>query len=186
MWPGAEPAELPADAVEVGRVVDAWGVKGGIKILPYSADPQALFSSKRWFLTPPHPPDARRTAVCLPVQQARSHSSCVVATSLEVVDRDTALALKGASVYVSRSSFPTPAEDEFYWVDLIGCQVFNRSALNLGRIHDLLSAGSQTVMVLQDEDSNPPRERLIPFVAAFVDAVDIGKRRVTVDWEADY
>ena len=42
----------PADAIEVGRVLGAWGVKGGIKVKPFSSDPQALFSSKRWFLEP--------------------------------------------------------------------------------------------------------------------------------------
>ena len=52
MLPGLEAAELPADAVEVGRILDAWGVKGWFRVLPYSADPQALFSSKRWYLQP--------------------------------------------------------------------------------------------------------------------------------------
>ena len=46
----AEPSALPADAVEVGRVLGAWGVKGGIKVKPFAADPQALFSTKRWYL----------------------------------------------------------------------------------------------------------------------------------------
>ena len=48
-----EPTELPADAVEVGRVLDAWGVKGWIKIMPYSASAEALFSARRWVLLPP-------------------------------------------------------------------------------------------------------------------------------------
>ena len=47
-----EPTELPTDAVEVGRVLDAWGVKGWIKIMPYSASPEALFSSRTWYLQP--------------------------------------------------------------------------------------------------------------------------------------
>ena len=42
-----EAAELPADAIEVGRILDAWGIKGWFKVLPYSASPEALFSSKR-------------------------------------------------------------------------------------------------------------------------------------------
>lgn len=42
----------PQDAVEVGRIVDAWGVKGGIKVQPFSSDPQALFCTKKWFLRP--------------------------------------------------------------------------------------------------------------------------------------
>jgi 16S rRNA processing protein RimM len=53
--PGSPPhdeATLPADAVEVARVLGAWGVKGGIKLKAFSADPQALFSSKRWFVEP--------------------------------------------------------------------------------------------------------------------------------------
>jgi 16S rRNA processing protein RimM len=36
--------------------------------------------------------------------------------------------LKGARIFVSRASFPTPDDDEFYWVDLIGLAVVNREA----------------------------------------------------------
>ena len=32
-------ATWPDDAIEVGRIVDAWGIKGGIKVLPFSFDP---------------------------------------------------------------------------------------------------------------------------------------------------
>ncbi|MBS0318726.1 MAG: ribosome maturation factor RimM, partial [Proteobacteria bacterium] len=49
MLPGLEPAELPADAIEVGRIDGAWGIKGWLRIEPYSADPEALFSCKRWY-----------------------------------------------------------------------------------------------------------------------------------------
>ena len=52
MLSGLEAAELPADAIEVGRIADAWGIKGWFKVLPYSASPEALFSSKRWYLLP--------------------------------------------------------------------------------------------------------------------------------------
>ena len=55
--------QQPADAVEVGRVLGAWGVQGGIKVKPFAADPQALFSTKRWFLEPPDRARARRRAV---------------------------------------------------------------------------------------------------------------------------
>ena len=55
MLPTLEIAELPADAVEVGRIVDAWGIKGWFKVLPHSAQPEALFSSKRWFIQPSGP-----------------------------------------------------------------------------------------------------------------------------------
>jgi 16S rRNA processing protein RimM len=182
-----EPAELPADAVEVGRILDAWGVKGWFKVLPHSADPQALFSSKRWYLQP-----SERGAqtfsgtVLLRVREAKDHSDSVVARADGVEDRAGAELLKGARVFVPRSSFPTAGADEYYWVDLLGLDVFNREGAHLGTVKDLLSTGPQTVLVVGYEEAGKSQERMIPFVAAYVDGVDLPARRISVDWQADY
>jgi 16S rRNA processing protein RimM len=50
----------------------------------------------------------------------------------------------------------------------------------------LLSTGPQTVLVLEYEEADKPAERMIPFVSAFVDAVDLAAKRITVDWQPDY
>ena len=191
MLPALETAELPADAIEVGRIADAWGIKGWFKVLPHSASPEALFSSKRWYLLPPDRPMKAAMpwtgALLLKIKEAKDHSDCVVATSLDIVDRNAAEALRGARVFVPRSSFPTARQDEYYWVDLIGLDVFNREGEAMGQVKELLSTGPQTVLVLSYTDSQAKEaERMIPFVAAFIDAVDLPGRRITVDWQADY
>ena len=38
----------------------------------------------------------------------------------------------------------------------------------------------------QEDGTNTPAERMIPFVAAYVDAVDIAGKCITVDWQPDY
>ena len=187
MLPGLETVELPADAVEVGRIADAWGIKGWFKVLTYSAAPEALFSSKRWYLQP-----AERGArsvggtLKLAIREAKEHSDTVVANAHEIDDRSAAEKLKGARIFIPRSSFPTAAEDEFYWVDLLGLDVVNREGVALGQVHDLLSTGPQTVLVLSSQVDGKPVERMIPFVSQFVDGVDLPSRRITVDWQADY
>ena len=186
-WP-LEAAELPADAVEVGRVQGAWGIQGWLRIQPYSASPEALFSSRRWFLLPPaqgaRPFEGSQR---LAVRQARAHGQAVVASAQGLTDRNVAEQLKGARVFVARSSFPTPAEGEYYWVDLLGLAVVNRQGVALGVVRDLLPTGPQTTLVLAFEDENgQPGERLIPFVSAYVDEVDLPARRIIVDWQADY
>lgn len=188
MMPGLELAELPADAVEVGRVQGAWGIKGWIKVLPYSASPEALFSSKRWFLLPSErgPKATFDGAVRLKISQAREHADSVVASVQDITDRDAAEALKGARIFVPRSSFPTPGKGEYYWVDLIGLQVVNREGVALGQVSDLMATGPQQVLVVGYEDAGKPCERLIPFVDAYVDNVDLEGRRITVDWQPDY
>ncbi|WP_246099635.1 ribosome maturation factor RimM [Methylibium rhizosphaerae] len=188
-----EQVAWPDDAVEVGRIVDAWGIKGGIKVLPFSSDPQALFSTRRWYLQPPagkpRPAGAPALPVRLRITQAKEHGDVVVATAQEVPDRNAAEALKGARVFVPRSSFPTAATDEFYWVDLIGLAVVNREGVALGTVADLLDTGAHSVLrvVRQTEGEKPEEEeRLIPFVAQYVDQVDIPGRRILVDWGLDY
>jgi 16S rRNA processing protein RimM len=184
---GLEPAELPADAIEVGRIADAWGIKGWFKVLPHSASPEALFSSKRWYLLPTE--RGAKTfsgAMLLRVREAKEHSDTVVAQAQDVDDRTAAEALKGARIFVPRSSFPTAATDEFYWVDLIGLSVVNREGVELGRVKELLSTGPQTVLVIEYVEADKPAERMIPFVSAYVDTVDLSAKRITVDWQPDY
>jgi len=180
-------AELPADAIEVGRIADAWGIKGWFKVLPHSASPEALFSSKRWFLQPSER-GAKTFAgtVLLKIIEAKEHSDSVVATAQEVADRNTAELLKGARIFVSRASFPTPEADEYYWVDLIGLDVVNREGVALGAVRELLHTGPQTVLVLAYEQEGKALERMIPFVSAYIDTVDLAGRRITADWQPDY
>lgn len=221
----------PEDAVEVGRVVDAWGVKGGIKVQPFSSDPQALFCTKKWFLRPGEPavgalarPSARTAAApgakpapvkaaaapagvprlkaprFLQVLQAREQGDIVVATAEGLDDRNAAEALKGSRVYVSRSAFPTPDEDEFYWIDLIGLDVFTREGQALGKVVDLIETGPNCVLrcvvdVPADTPADAPAdgeapaepvERLIPFVSAYIVSVSLADRRIVADWGLDY
>ena len=90
----AEPA-WPDDAVEVGRIGGAWGVKGWFKVQPFAADPQALFSSKRWFLREPDDarparPGAAALPALLKIVEAKEHGDGVVARAQEVADRERA------------------------------------------------------------------------------------------------
>lgn len=182
------PAEaLPADAVEVGRVLGAWGVKGGLKVLPFAADAQALFSTKRWYLAPAEPPRPGGLAhpVLLRIVQAREQGDGIVATAQDLDDRNLAESLKGARVFVPRASFPTPDEGEFYWVDLIGMAVLNRGQQTLGTVVGLIETGPHCVLRVQPA-ADDADEILIPFVDAYVDAVERTEHRIRVDWQTDY
>ena len=187
----ADATPTPADAVEVGRVMGAWGIKGGIRVKPFAADPQALFASKRWFLRPPEgprPPGVKATVFpgSLRIVTAKQHGDGVVATAHGLADRDAAEALKGAAILVSRASFPTPDEGEFYWIDLIGLQVHNRVGADLGEVIGLIETGPHCVLRIQPADTQTEAEEvLIPFVDAYVDGVDLAARRIAVDWALD-
>ncbi len=182
-----EPVNLPEDAVEVGRVLDPWGVKGWLRVQPYSAQPEVLLCARRWWLLPSEKGVSAFTQPCkIRVAECKEHSDALVARFDDVADRNAAQLLKGARIFVPRTSFPTAQTDEYYWVDLLGLDVVNRSGQAMGVVKDLLSTGPQTVLVLAYEAEGKAQERLIPFVGAYVDSVDLAARRIVVDWQADY
>ncbi len=209
----ADGATWPEDAVEVGVVIDAWGVKGGLKVKPFSADPQALFCTKKWFLMPAETAVAKPSGVSPParagraptaaspaqpqrlsaprflqMRQVREQGDAIVATADDLVDRNAAEALKGARIFVSRSAFPSTGDDEFYWVDLIGLDVVNREGQHLGVVVDLLDTGPTSVLRCEAavEGSADKVERMIPFVKAYIDSVSLSERRIVADWGLDY
>lgn len=193
-----EPA-FPDDAVEVGRVLGAWGIKGGIRVQPFSKSPEALFSSRRWFIRPPEAPTAAvgpkavalRYPPVLRITHSKEQGDAVVATAQELPDRNAAEAMKGARIFIARSSFPTTGDGEFYWIDLIGLTVVNRQGEVLGEVIDLIDTGAHSVLRIRRPDAAEgapldQTERLVPFVAAFVDDVNLAERRIKVDWGLDY
>lgn len=184
-----EPVEnWPADAIEVGAIVDAYGLKGWIKVAAHAdagRGGDALLSAKRWWLLKGQ---ARTSA---PSLQAKMHSDSVVAQLGGVADRDAALALRGSRIFISRSEFPALDADEFYWVDLVGLDVVNVAGVALGKVADMIDNGAHSVLRIEypdaDKNGKPVTgERLIPFVGVFVKTVDQAAKQIIVDWEADY
>jgi len=189
------PAALPADAVELGRIQDAWGIKGWVRIQPHSADTDALFASQDWFLQPPEARFARGFSafsgcVAVRVAELKAHADGLVARLEGVADRNGAEALKGSRISLPRSAFPETPEGEYYWVDLIGLEVFNREGVNLGVVRDLMATGPTSVLVLEypvvEDGVEKTAERMIPFVSAYIDEVDRQARRIVADWQPDY
>jgi 16S rRNA processing protein RimM len=113
--------------------------------------------------------------------QARVHGAAVVAQLLGCEDRDAATALRGNEVAVLRAALPATEENEFYWTDLFGLKVVNVLGQDLGVVARIFETGANDVLVVQGE-----RERLIPFVAAVIQKVDLASGIIRVDWGADY
>lgn len=186
------PAELPDDAVEMGRISGAWGIKGWVKVHAFSAGSEALLSARTWYLQPPVPPFDRgfkafTGTLAVPVTEIKPHTDTLVALCAASADRNAAEGLKGARIFMSRSEFPVSSDpDEYYWVDLLGLRVLNREGLDLGVVRDLMATGANSVLVIEYPHGDATAERMIPFVSAYVDSVDMPTRCIHVDWQMDY
>ncbi|TXL63486.1 ribosome maturation factor RimM [Zeimonas arvi] len=194
-------AALPADAVVVGRVEGAYGVRGAMRIEPFN-DPRdsVLLKARRWYLTGPAsrqkgpsgtdgpvaPGAAGRQAspsrfpVVVEVSRCRVHGAGLVATVSGIDVKESADALRGCEIAVSRADFPPPESGEYYWVDLVGCVVVTPDGVPLGVVEAVDDHGAHPLLRLRAEDGGA---RLIPFVDAHVPDVDVVGRRIVADWD---
>lgn len=159
----------------MGRVGAPHGVRGAIKVRPESA---ALADHADWWLRP-QGGDAWTAHHVLDV---RVQGEWLVAAVAGVESREAAGALRGADVGVPRALLPALAEGEHYEVDLVGFAVVNREGIALGALREFVESGAHPIARVVAGDGV---ERLIPWVAQYIDGVDTTARRVDVDWPAD-
>jgi 16S rRNA processing protein RimM len=162
-----------AGAVELGRVLGAYGVKGWVRIRSYTTPPEAILDYDGLRLRPVA--GAERSAVVL---EGRSHGHDVVARLDGVPDRTAAEALGRAVLLVDRSSLPAAEPGQYYWRDLLDLEVWNLQGERLGRIEHFIEAPANPVMVVRGE-----REHWLPLVPKHLKSVDLAARKVVVDWD---
>jgi 16S rRNA processing protein RimM len=175
--PGAQSHD--GSIVAMGEVAGAYGVRGWMKVKPFTEEPQALLGYRTWWL------QRKGGGEWRPVElhDGRAHSNSVVAQVAGVDSRETAMQLKGALVGVPRAELPPASGDEIYHADLVGLDVLNREGERLGRVAAVEEFGAHPVLRVVHEQG---ARTLIPFVPAYVDGVDLATGRIDVDWQADY
>jgi len=168
----------------MGRVIGPYGVRGWIKVRPFSESPEALVDHARWWLVDKGSETVRR------VVDARMHGGVPIAHLEGVETREAAAALTGTDVAVRRDELPEIADDEVYWSDLPGCEVVGRNGERLGTVAEVQGTAAHPILRVVDEAvEGTPRgavEHLIPLVPAYVLSIDLESSRIEVDWESDY
>ena len=168
--------------VVMGVVVAPFGVRGSVKVRPYSQAPDALLRQATWWLRTAEAPAWRE------VRQVagRMHGDALIAELAGVATREAALALKGCEVGVPRDALPAPQPGEMYQADLVGMTVVNREGATLGEVRGFAEHGAHPLLRVARPEGEPGAERLIPYVPSIVLQVDSAERRIEVDWGEDY
>ena len=163
--------------VIMGRIAAAHGIRGWVKVQPFTEHIDSLLDYKHWWVGHEQGP-WREVAI----GQCEAHDKTLVAQFPDCPDRNAAEKLKGLLIAVPRSSLPEQGEGEYYWSDLIGLDVVNEAGEKLGTVATLLETGANEVLSVKGDSG----DILIPFVASAVRQVDLKNRTIRVDWSVDY
>jgi len=163
--------EAPAHLVVIGRLGSAYGVAGALHVTSFTDPPDNIQRYRPWLL------GRGEGFQEVKVAGVRAHGQGYTARIAGVDDREQAQALAGTLIAVPRASLPALSEDEYYWRDLVGLRVVDRSGRDFGRVVQLIDTGAHDVLAIDGE-----RETLIPFTAQFVLKVDLDGGSILVDW----
>lgn len=163
--------------VIMGRIAAAQGIRGWVKIQPYTEYLDSLLDYRSWWIGPEHGPWRE-----VEVQRSEVHNKTLAAQLPDCPDRNAAEKLKGLLVAVPRSKLPQQGKDEYYWSDLIGLKVVDEAGVELGTVENLLETGANQVLSVKGGSG----EILVPFVATVIKQVDLQHGCIRADWSADY
>ena len=170
-------------------IVGVYGIKGWLRLRVRLDDPNLLLSLPALMLVAA--PDAARSArQSVAVEALKVHGKGHIARLSGIADRTQAEAVNGCEIQVAAAHFPAAGDDEIYWRDLEGLEVWcteDGSHSLLGRVKTLLETGANDVLVVAPcEGSVDDRERLIPWVPdEVVTDIALTDRRIEVNWYVD-
>jgi len=171
------------EKVILGKVGAPYGIKGWLKLTPYTDDPAGVFDYESLFI------QMNGQWQQHSVSNWRRHNNGIVFKFDAVDDRDSAQVFVNAEIGVSEQDLPDLDEDEFYWRDLIGMSVSNESGYTMGQVTDLLETGSNDVLVVKAKpnDAFGKQERLIPFLTdTVIKEIDQQAKTIVVDWDPGF
>ncbi len=115
--------------------------------------------------------------------QIKRHKNAFIVKLKTVHDRDVARQYSGWLLGANPSDFVPPQNDEVFWHDLVGVEVTNVEGALFGNVISLTETGNHDVLVIR---ANNGKERLIPFADQYINQLDLAKRQLIVDWQADW
>ncbi len=156
------------ELIPIGKISGVHGIRGEVKLAPYGPLEDVQWGTV--YIASGKALEPRK------VLSSRVHKGVYLVFLEGVPDRNTAETLAGREVFVHKSSLPEAGEDEYYYADLVGMEVFTEEGKPVGKVENVFSTGSNDVL----ETSGPFGDVLIPAIESVIIRVEPEKRKITV------
>mgnify|MGYP002629144287 FL=1 len=165
-----------SEFVVMGKVVGSHGIKGWLKIQPFTEETETLSGFPVWFIS-----KDEKTWDEFKVEESTIQGRTVLSKIERINDRNEADRLRGYLIAIRKNDLPVLNKGEYYWSDLIGLEVKNEVGFSFGVVDAIMETGSNDVLVLKGE-----KDTLIPYLDNVILKIDLDKKAILVDWEENF
>lgn len=167
------------DTLNVGQLVGTHGIRGEVRVLSNTDFPEHRFANgKKLILKHPNHPEP----LTLTVEKSRPHKSAWLIKFVEWNSINEVEPFKGGQLVVSKEDLvPLDEEEgEFYFHQIIGCQVETTDGKRVGTVKEILQLPANDVWVVRPQSRG--KEILIPYIGEIVKEVDVINKRILIEW----
>ena len=153
--------------LEVGQIVNTFGLKGFLKVQPYTDDIKRFDRLETVYINKKK----------YQIEEVKYHKNMVLIKIKGIDKIEDAEMLRNMYIEVDRNDEPELEEGTYYIVDLIGLEVYTDENIFLGNVIDIFNTGSNDVYVVKNEDA---KEILLPGIDDVIKNIDLENKRITV------
>lgn len=153
------------DKFEIGKIVNTFGIKGEVKVTPYTDDIEQFKKIKSIYVN----------NTLMQVQSAKFRKNVVILKLKDVDDMTAAENLRNSIIMIERSKKKLP-ENTYYIADLIGLDVYTDEGTLLGKVKDIYNTGANDIYSIETES----KEVLLPAIKEVIKQIDIENKKIIV------
>jgi len=160
--------------LKVGKIVNTHSLRGEVKVISSTDFEEERFKKGSKLLITRGNQLIREVIV----ESYRNHKNFLLVKFEGIDSVEEAEKLKNLQIKIDSDEVGELEENEFYFHEIIGCQVFDENDRNLGEIIDILTPGANDVWVIKGEKG---KEILIPYIEDVVKQIDIINKKVNIE-----
>ncbi|WP_018883530.1 ribosome maturation factor RimM [Paenibacillus massiliensis] len=159
--------------LNVGKIVNTHGIRGELKILSSTDFPEDRFAKGSELLIV----SEQGAPIPVTVETSRFQKNMVIVKFKEYGNINDVEKYKGSMLKITADRQGELGQDEFYFHQIVGCEVFTEEGELLGTIKEILTPGANDVWVVKQKSG---KDLLLPYIQEVVLQVDVSEKRVTV------
>ncbi|VFP86545.1 Ribosome maturation factor RimM [Candidatus Erwinia haradaeae] len=173
----------PFNPLSIGMMGPPYGVYGWLKVSSYTEVVTSMIHYQPWFI------QRGGQWHLLELEKWKKYKNQLIIKVKGIENRNNVTErLTNYELIIDSESLPVLQDGDFYWKDLVGCQVINTERHALGKVVQIIETGANDVLIVHAnlQDNRHTRERLIPFIERIViKDVNLMTRIISVDWSTE-
>lgn len=155
--------------IVVGKIVNTHGIKGDIKVYPYTDDIERFSDLENIYIG--------KEKLSIEIENVKYHKGMVLLKLKGFDNINEVLHFKDEIIFIDEKDKVKLPKDNYFIYELIDCKVFDVDGNPLGYIKDVLQNSSNDVYIVKDKD----KEYLIPAVKKFIKEVNVLEKKIIID-----